>query len=35
SALKAERPTPQEVQPNKDNLLLMFGLSQGGASLSR
>ncbi|EMO9846973.1 hypothetical protein E4L81_16515 [Pseudomonas aeruginosa] len=35
SALKAERPTRQEVQPNKDILLLMFGLSQGGASLSR
>ncbi len=29
SALKAERPTRQEVQPNKDILLLMFGLSQG------
>lgn len=29
SVLKAERPTRQEVQPNKDILLLMFGLSQG------
>ncbi len=31
SVLKAERPTRQEVQPNKDILLLMFGLSQGGS----
>ncbi|RRI27674.1 hypothetical protein [Pseudomonas aeruginosa] len=35
SALKAERPTRQEVQPNKDILLLMFGLSQGGGPACR